>query len=718
MSSESHNANPYMRKQNPESLENIYAKDTFNLHVMKQRLPEDIYKSMKGIIESGERLPIDIANTVAATLKDWALENGATHFTHWFQPMTGCTAEKHDTFFSPNQEGVIISKFSGKNLISGEPDASSFPSGGIRSTFEARGYTAWDPTVPAFIVRAKHGNTLHIPSIFYSYSGEALDRKIPLLRSIEAISKSAVRILHLFGKTDVTRVRSMVGAEQEYFLVDSKLAAQRPDLLLTGRTLLGATSAKGQEMEDHYFGTIPGRVMDFMQDLENRLFRLGIPVHTRHNEVAPAQFELAPLYEETNIAADHNMLIMNMLKITAEEHGFVCLLHEKPFAGVNGSGKHNNWSLCDSNGNNLLEPGETPLENAQFLVFLAAILQATHKHADVLRLGTISAGNDHRLGANEAPPAIISVYLGELLTEVIEAIIAGGTSIASKSNTIEVGVSSLPALPKDFSDRNRTSPFAFTGNKFEFRSVGSSQSVSPVNIALNATVAYTLNDIADALEAIMATGKSINEALQEHLPVLFKAHSAVIFNGNGYSEEWKEEAEARGLLNLATTVDALKHYNDPKLMEVFESTNVLTEKEMLARQDILFDSYVKTICIECNVTLTLCKEFILPKAQNAQIKLATLVQSTKLAGAMDASIEEEMFNTLRNNHVGLHTSCQNLEKVLAQVEEIEDIEEKADFTLSSLIPCMNACREYSDALEVLIDNDEWPMPKYAKLLWS
>ncbi len=699
------------------NLKQLYAEDTFNLQVMRERLPAEIYKKMEDIAKNGATLPLDIAHIIANALKDWAIEKGATHFTHWFQPMTGCTAEKHDTFFSPNQEGVVISKFSGKTLISGEPDASSFPSGGIRSTFEARGYTAWDPTVPAFLVDGKHGKTLHIPSVFYSYSGEALDRKIPLLRSIEALSKSAVRVLHLFGKKDITRVSPMVGAEQEYFLVDSKLAASRPDLLLTGRTLVGAPSPKGQELEDQYFGTTPKRVMNFMQDLEVRLFRLGIPIHTRHNEVAPGQFELAPLYEEANIATDHNMLTMNILKATAEEHGFVCLLHEKPFAGVNGSGKHNNWSICASDGTNLLDPGDTPLENAQFLVFLAATVRAVHKHADVLRLGTVGAGNDHRLGANEAPPAIISTYLGDLLTDVIETIIKGGTELSTKKSGIVIGVSALPEITKDYSDRNRTSPFAFTGNKFEFRTVGASQSISPVNICLNTAVACALDDIALALEGYMKEGKNINEALQSYLPILFKEHSAAIFNGNGYSEEWKIEAEKRGLLNLSNTVEALKRYSNKEVMDVFTKTNVLNEREILARQEILFESYIKSITIEANVLLDILKEKVLPVAQNAQIKLAKLVKTTKETVG-EAGIEEEMYTTLRGYHLGLYQGVKDLDKALEKLCSIEDVEAQADFALDTILKTMNICRHYSDNLEQIIDDKEWQLSKYANLFWT
>ncbi len=713
---------PHSSTKKSPCFKHIYAEDSFNLQTMRQRLPSDIYDNMEGIVQRGERLPLDMANIVANSMKDWAIENGATHFTHWFQPMTGSTAEKHDTFFSPNQHGIVMTKFSGKTLICGEPDASSFPSGGLRSTFEARGYTAWDPTVPAFLIDGKQGKTLHIPSVFYSYSGEALDRKIPLLRSIEAISKSATRILHLFGKNHVTGARSMVGAEQEYFLVDAALAKQRPDILLTGRTLLGAPSPKGQELEDQYFGTTPKRVMDFMQDLEVRLFRLGIPIHTRHNEVAPGQFELAPLYEEGNIATDHNMLTMNILRATAEEHGFVCLLHEKPFDGVNGSGKHNNWSISDSSGQNLLDPGDTPLENAQFLVFLAAVLRAVHKHADVLRLGTISAGNDHRLGANEAPPAIISVFLGDLLTDVIETIVAGGTTLSTKNEGIEIGVSALPVLMRDYSDRNRTSPFAFTGNKFEFRTVGASQSIAPVNICLNTAVACALDDIAESLESLMSKGKSLPEALQTFLPKVFQEHMPVVFNGNGYAEEWKVEAEKRGLLNLSNTVSALKRYHLPEVKSVFERMHVLNERELLARQEILFETYTKTICMESKVLLSMLQERVLPVLQTTQIKLAKLVKVTQSLiedGSSDGgSMERELFATFRAEHMKLYTASKALAQRIGELESVNGVEAQADFALEHLTVLMKTCRTHCDALERLVDHKDWQMPKYAELMWT
>ena len=554
--------------------------DVFTLDTMRQHLPHDVYANLEQTVLNGTRLDPAIAGTVANAMKDWAVARGATHYTHWFHPLTGLTAEKHDAFLQC-VDGRMISSFSGKTLLSGEPDASSFPSGGLRSTFEARGYTAWDPTSPVFLI----GRTLHIPTMFYSYTGEALDRKVPLLRSVSAVSRQALRILRLFGNDKARYVTAQAGPEQEYFLVDKALAAKRPDLIMTGRTLYGATTPKGQEMEDHYFGAIPARVLAFMEDLEQTLYRLGIPSQTRHNEVAPAQFELAPMYEQVNIATDHNMLVMNLMRHIAPRHGFMCLLHEKPFEGVNGSGKHNNWSLADSEGNNLLKPGDTPQDNAQFLVFLAAVLRAVHKHAAVLRLGTVSAGNDHRLGANEAPPAIISVYLGDQLAEVVNSFTGNGSCTRKARPTLNIGVDVLPPLPRDYSDRNRTSPFAFTGNKFEFRAVGSAQSIAPANIAINAAVACALEDIADRLEAETASGKELNLAVQELLTDLFTEHAPIVFNGNGYTDEWPLEAARRGLPNYANTVEALEHYSDADVLETFSRQGILSEKECLSRQE-------------------------------------------------------------------------------------------------------------------------------------
>ena len=690
--------------------------DVFGLDVMRKRLPRKLSDELAGILQQGARLDPSIADVVANAMKDWAMELGATHYTHWFQPMTGLTAEKHDAFLSPSGEGRAISEFSGKTLICGEPDASSFPSGGIRSTFEARGYTAWDPSVPAFILRGPYSATLHIPSFFYSYSGEALDRKIPLIRSIDALSRQAVRVLRLFGNETAHRVTPMVGPEQEYFLVDRQLAALRPDLLLTGRTLLGAPSPKGQEMEDHYFGAIPARVMSFMQDVENALIALGIPAKTRHNEVAPGQFELAPVYEEANIACDHNMLTMNLLRHIAPRHGFLCLLHEKPFAGINGSGKHNNWSLCDSEGQNLLNPGSTPRDNAQFLVFLAAVLRGVHRHAAALRLGAIGAGNDHRLGANEAPPAIISVYLGEQLTEVLDGIVNGTPAGPGKSGRMEIGVSSLPPLPVDLSDRNRTSPFAFTGNKFEFRAVGSSSSIAPANIAINAAVADALSDIAGELERMIAAGQNLNAALQELLPRLFREHMPVVFNGNGYGEAWPGEAEKRGLPNYRGTVEALEHYGDPDVKGLFVRQGVLSEREVDARRSILLENYAKTVLIEGRTLADMLRSRVLPEAARAQKEAAALVSATReTVGEADA--EREAFEMLRRHVVALRTATDDLEKVLDDASHAGDDMIAARKARDMVIPAMRNCRAEADALERMVDDAHWSLPKYQELLW-
>ena len=699
-----------------KSTDEIFGEYVFTLEEMRKRLPKDVYKNLERIIHSGGRLDPAMADSVAAAMKEWAMAKGATHYTHWFQPMTGTTAEKHDAFLSPVGDGKAISDFSGKMLISGEPDASSFPSGGIRSTFEARGYTAWDPSVPVFVIPGPYSATLHIPTFFYSYSGEALDRKIPLIRSIAALSKQALRILRLFGNTTATSVHAQVGPEQEYFLVDKNLAALRPDLLLCGRTLLGAPSPKGQELEDHYFGAIPSRVQSFMEDVENELIRLGIPAKTRHNEVAPGQFELAPVYEDANMACDHNMLTMNMMLHMAAKHGFVCLLHEKPFAGVNGSGKHNNWSMSDNEGHNLLNPGSTPRDNAQFLVFLAAVLRAVHKHSVALRLGTIGAGNDHRLGANEAPPAIISVYLGDQLNEVITSIITGEPMRSHKAGSMEIGVSSLPPLPVDLSDRNRTSPFAFTGNKFEFRAVGSSQSIAPVNIALNAAVACALDDIATQLEAAVAAGASLNQALQDFLPREFKEHLPVIFNGNGYAPSWTEEAERRGLPNLNNTVDALERYSDPEVMNVFLRHGILSEREMLSRQEILLDAYAKALVLEGHVMSDMVLSRILPTCKDAVKDEANLVASLKNAG-LDTKAETKALQTMYAHVLAMEELCARIDAAITHVNSIPDVQARARAARDEILSLMAELRTHADAMERVVDDACWPLPKYSELLW-
>ncbi|MDR0827646.1 MAG: glutamine synthetase III [Desulfovibrio sp.] len=712
----------------------LYGRDVLDLSSLRALLPQDVYKKLEGAVSAGTQLPAEISDVIANAMKDWAIGRGATHYTHWFQPMTGLTAEKHDAFMAPGPDGRVFNEFSGKNLICGEPDASSFPSGGIRSTFEARGYTAWDPTSPVFIVDGPGGSTLHIPTVFYSYTGEALDRKTPLLRSLAALSRQALRILRLFGDTASTSVQAVVGAEQEYFLVDRRLAALRPDLMLSGRTLMGAVSPKGQELEDHYFGAIPSRVMSFMQDVEYRLCVLGIPCRTRHNEVAPGQFEMAPQYEEANIAVDHNMLIMNILRHTAPRHGFVCLLHEKPFAGVNGSGKHVNWSLRDSGGNNLLSPGATPHTNAQFLVFLAAVLRAVHRHSTVLRLGIVGAGNDLRIGANEAPPAILSVYLGEQLTEVLNSLAEGsfGKSARQKKG-LEIGVSTLPPLPKDYSDRNRTSPFAFTGDKFEFRAVGASQSIAPACIAVNTALACALDDIATSLEAGVCEGAPLNQAVQELLISLSREHMPIVFNGNGYAREWKEEAARRGLPNMASTVETVEHYSDPMVMDVFMRHAVLTERELLARQEILLDAYAKTIAVESGLIGRIGRTSILPVAMDAQSRAAELAlrvrdllgpgsagKSGKEGAGRGGEIcpEEKNFCVMRERTQDLAASLETLDAARRKLYDSPETLTRALAARDIVLPAMQDCRKRIDALEILLNDADWPLPTYAELLWT
>ena len=699
------------------------------MRAMRERLPKGVFQRLEQTIKNGERLNPSDADVVASAMKDWAMERGATHYTHWFQPMTGTTAEKHDTFLTPTPDGQVISQFSGDMLIQGQPDASSFPSGGLRSTFEARGYTSWDPTSPAFLISGPLGRTLYVPTVFYSYTGDSLDRKTPLLRSEDALSRESVRMLRLLGNTNVTSVEVMIGAEQEYFLVDRRLYMLRPDLVLAGRTLYGAKPLKGQEMEDHYFGAIPSRVMAFMQDAEEQLFALGIPVLTRHNEVAPGQFEIAPVYEDLNIACDHNMLIMEVLRTTAGRHNFACLFHEKPFIGVNGSGKHNNWSLRDSTGHNLLEPGDTPRENAQFLVFLAAVLRAMHKHPEALRIGTVGASNDHRLGAHEAPPAILSVYLGEQLTAIVQRI-ASAAPLGSKDSkdeqasswgklTMEIGVSILPPLPKDMSDRNRTSPMAFTGNRFEFRALGASQSIAPLNMALNGAVACALDEMSAELEAAVKNGTPVNTAVQELLAKMFKEHEPVIFNGNNYSKEWQEEAARRGLPNLSDTVAALACYDKPEVMDVFCRHGILTKRELLARQELLIENYVRTISVEAQVALSLGRTAILPAALSWQSELAELILRTKAVLESNAALpEQELFNRVRRHTLALIEALNSLETCWSELNTINNDPDKAAIAARDVVLlAMKECRKHADALEEIVDNRRWPLPSYEEMLW-
>lgn len=687
-----------------------FGKKVFGRAAMRKYLDKRTYAALLDTMEKRTPLTREVADSIAAGMRQWALEHGADHYTHWFQPLTGGTAEKHDAFAEPDGQGGVLEEFSGKLLVQQEPDASSFPNGGIRNTFEARGYSAWDPTSPAFIV----DTTLCIPTVFIAYTGEALDYKVPLLRSLTAIDKAATEVCRYFDK-NVEKVFSYLGWEQEYFLVDESLWAVRPDLMLTGRTLMGHESAKNQQLEDHYFGAIPTRVMAFMKDLEYECLKLGIPVKTRHNEVAPSQFELAPVYEEANLANDHNQLLMTIMDKIARRHQFRVLLHEKPFKGINGSGKHNNWSLCDSDGHNLLNPGETPMKNAQFLVFLAAVLRAVHKHGINLRLGIIGASNDHRLGANEAPPAVLSVYLGDSLSAIIRAIAYGKEAAGGCSEPLQIGVSVLPNIPRDLSDRNRTSPFAFTGNKFEFRALGSSQNIATANISLNAAMACALDDIASMLEAELAQGTPLNAAIQSLLAKLFAEHMPIVFDGNGYSDEWLAEAKKRGLPNLKDTVAALAHYSDKDVMAVFERHGVLSPREMLSRQEILLENYTHSVSIEGHTALKLGRTRILPVALAYQTRLAKAASSAA-ALVDDAAEEKAYFVRVREQVRGLMSALDTLEAAV-NGDFGGTALARAAYARDTVLPAMNACRNHADALECLCASHDWPLPSYAELLW-
>ena len=690
----------------------IFASMVFNDDVMRERLPKDVYKSLRKTIDNGKDLDITVANAVANAMKDWAIEKGATHFTHWFQPMTGITAEKHDSFISPTADGRIIMEFSGKELIKGEPDASSFPSGGLRATFEARGYTAWDPTSYAFI----KDHSLYIPTAFCSYGGEVLDKKTPLLRSMEALSAQAVRILRLFGDSTTKRVITTVGPEQEYFLVDKKLYDERPDLIYTGRTLFGARAPKGQELEDHYFGAIKPRIAAFMQELDEELWKLGVLAKTKHNEVAPAQHELAPIFSTTNVATDHNQLTMETMKNVALRHGLVCLLHEKPFAGVNGSGKHNNWSLSTDTGKNLFEPGKLPQENAQFLLFLAAVIKGVDEYQDLLRVSVASAGNDHRLGANEAPPAIISIFLGDELTAILHAIETGTVYGGTLRVNMEIGVNVLPSFTKDTTDRNRTSPFAFTGNKFEFRSLGSQLNIACPNIMLNTIIADELEQFADELE-----GKSDDfmSALNALIKRVIKEHKRIIFNGDGYADAWKVEAARRGLTNLPTTVDALPHYTDEKNVKLFAKHKIYTEVEMQSRQDIILETYAKTINIEALTASDMVKRDILPAVSSYVAELASGV-ATKKAISDDIPCEAELdiIKRLSGLQDCAYKKLAALDNAIIGVKEVgEDPIEVATYYKDSVITAMTELRAVVDEMETLVSSDYWPYPSYGDLMF-
>ncbi|MDY4046211.1 MAG: glutamine synthetase III [Hominenteromicrobium mulieris] len=689
----------------------IFASMVFNDDVMRERLPKDVYKSLRKTIDNGNDLDITVANAVANAMKDWAIEKGATHYTHWFQPMTGITAEKHDSFISPTADGRIIMEFSGKELIKGEPDASSFPSGGLRATFEARGYTAWDPTSYAFI----KDHSLYIPTAFCSYGGEVLDKKTPLLRSMEALSAQAVRILRLFGDSTTKRVITTVGPEQEYFLVDKKLYDERPDLIYTGRTLFGARAPKGQELEDHYFGAIKPRIAAFMQELDEELWKLGVLAKTKHNEVAPAQHELAPIFSTTNVATDHNQLTMETMKNVALRHGLVCLLHEKPFAGVNGSGKHNNWSISTDTGKNLLEPGKLPQENAQFLLFLAAVIKGVDEYQDLLRISVASAGNDHRLGANEAPPAIISIFLGDELTAILHAIETGTVYGGTLRVNMEIGVNVLPSFTKDTTDRNRTSPFAFTGNKFEFRSLGSQLNIACPNIMLNTIIADELEQFADELEG----KEDFNGALNALIKRVIKEHKRIIFNGDGYADAWKAEAAKRGLTNLPTTVDALPHYTDEKNVKLFTKHKIYTEVEMQSRQDIILETYAKTINIEALTASDMVKRDILPAVSSYVAELASGV-ATKKAISDDIPCEAELdiIKRLSGLQDCAYKKLAALDNAIIGVKEVgEDPIEVATYYKDSVITAMTELRAVVDEMETLVSSDYWPYPSYGDLMF-
>jgi glutamine synthetase len=689
----------------------IFGSKVFNDSIMRERLPKATYKALKKTIDGGLALDPAIAEVVAGAMKDWAIEQGATHFTHWFQPMTGITAEKHDSFISPVGDGKVIMEFSGKELIKGEPDASSFPSGGLRATFEARGYTAWDCTSPAFI---KDGS-LCVPTAFCSYNGEALDKKTPLLRSMEALDKQAIRLLKLLGNTTSKRVITTVGAEQEYFLVDKKVYDERKDLILTGRTLFGAKPSKGQELEDHYFGSLKQRISDYMKDLDEECWKLGIPVKTKHNEVAPAQHELAPVFETTNIATDHNQLVMELMQKIALKHGLVCLLHEKPFAGVNGSGKHNNWSMGTDDGMNLLEPGKTPHENTQFLLFLCAIIEAVDTYPDLLRLSAANPGNDHRLGANEAPPAIISMFLGDQLADIIDQIEKGNLSTSKSSTSMGIGVTTLPALPKDATDRNRTSPFAFTGNKFEFRMVHSSGSIACCNYMLNTIVAESISKIADKLEK----ASDVKAAIPTILTDIVKAHKKIIFNGNGYSDEWVVEAEKRGLPNIKTTVESAKAMLVDKNIEVLEKHNVLTKAEMHARYEIALDNYINTINIEALTMLDMVKRNILPTAIKFTTKLAESINTIKSTGvAVDMSAQSDLLVKVSSLSANISKNVAKLETAVANAAAKEEIYAEAEAYRFDVFEEMNTLRTFVDELETIVDAEMWPYPTYTDIIFN
>jgi glutamine synthetase len=696
-----------------QNIPELYGSLVFNDKVMRSKLPKDMYKALKKTIESGTHLELDVANSVAVAMKEWATENGATHYTHWFQPMTNVTAEKHDSFISPTGDGQVIMDFSGKELVKGEPDASSFPSGGLRATFEARGYTAWDPTSPAFI---KDG-TLYIPTAFCSYSGEALDKKTPLLRSMETLDKEATNLLHIIGNKEVRHVNTTVGPEQEYFLVDKELYKQRKDLVFCGRTLIGAPAPKGQEMEDHYFGALKPRVAAYMHDLDVELWKLGIPAKTKHNEVAPAQHELAPVFDTTNVAVDHNQLTMEVMKKVADKHGLVCLLHEKPFEGINGSGKHNNWSMITDTGVNILDPGKTPAENTQFLIFLTAVIKAVDEYADVLRISVASAGNDHRLGANEAPPAVVSVFLGDELTEILKSIENGEYFAGSRAVQMDIGAKVLPHFVKDNTDRNRTSPFAFTGNKFEFRMLGSEASVANPNIILNTAVAECVHQFAEQLKDV--PDDKMDDAIHELIRKTITDHKRVIFNGNGYTDEWIEEAEKRGLYNLKSTPDALPQWIADKNIELFTKYHIFTKEEIESRYEIWLETYSKILNIESNTMVEMVQKDFLPSVFAYIDKIAaTAVAKKSVVADVSTASEEKLIKELSQLADEISTGLDTLKADTAKALATEDPLANAKAYQTVVLSDMETLRKSVDAAEVLIPDALLPYPTYDKLLFS
>lgn len=697
------------------NVEKIFGENVFNLSVMKERLPKNVYKEVKNVMEHGGEISMAAANVVAKEMKDWAVEKGATHYTHWFQPLTGITAEKHDAFVTnPDETGKMIMEFSGKELIKGEPDASSFPSGGLRATFEARGYTAWDMTSPAFLKEASTGVILCIPTAFCSYTGEALDKKTPLLRSMEAVSTQALRIVRLFGNTRATKVTASVGPEQEYFLIDEENYKKRKDLIFSGRTLFGAPAPKGQEMEDHYFGVIRERVGAYMKDLNEELWKVGITAKTQHNEVAPAQHELAPIFDTANIAVDHNQLVMETMKRVAVNHGMRCLLHEKPYAGVNGSGKHNNWSITTDSGENLLDPGETPNENIQFLLVLACIMRAVDRHADLLRQSASDVGNDHRLGANEAPPAIISMFLGEQLEDVVTQLVETGAATSVKTGgKLLTGVSTLPDFQKDATDRNRTSPFAFTGNKFEFRMVGSADSIAGPNTTLNAIVAESFCEAADRLEKAEDFETAVHDLIKEYMT----EHQRIIFNGDGYSEAWVSEAEKRGLPNIKSMIEAAATLTTDKAVKLFEKFGIYTEVELKSREEIIYETYAKTINIEALTMIDMAGKEIIPAVVKYSKTLADTVNAMKAAG-VEPVAEIGMLKEVSSKLAKMQDALKALEKVEAEAGKIEDAKTQAFFYKDTVKDAMSALREPADELEMIVDKEVWPFPTYGELMFE